>query len=132
MDCQTKKVKRKPTPQIWVVLNKARKSFNVQLTKSNDVKLQCLQKYSAEIGDQQKFYNDFMEQVGKLTDSRRFCDAAEAKEVSPEILATHIVFLGSSTMNKVLKFGLDPIEADLDLYKEAFMPESAQKYAGPE
>ena len=128
----TKKVTRKPTPKIWVVLNKARKTFNAQLNKSNEVKLQCVKKYStSEYEDQQKFYNDFMEQVEKLTDSKKFCEAAEAHEMDSNILATHIVFLGSSTMNKVLKEGLDnsPVAGDLNLYQEAFMPKTPQEFA---
>ena len=128
----TKKVTRKPTPKIWVVLNKARKTFNAQLNKSNEVKRQCVKKFSAgEYADQEKFYNDFMEQVEKIYDSKRFCEAAEAHKVDPKILATHIVFLGSSTINKVLKEGLDnsPVAGDLNLYQEAFMPKTPQEFA---
>ena len=126
-----KKVTRKPTPKIWAVLSKARKSFDAQLNKSNDIKRQCVKKFSAgEYADQEKFYNDFMEQVETLYDSKKFCEAAEAHKVEPKILATHIVFLGS-TMNKVLKEGLDnsPVAGDLNLYKEAFMPITHQEFA---
>lgn len=127
-----KKVTRKPTPKIWAVLSKARKSFDAQLNKSNEIKLQCVKKFSAgEYADQEKFYNDFMKYVELLTDSKKFCEAAEANEMEPNILATHIVFLGSSTMNKVLKEGLDnsPVAGDLNLYKEAFMPKTPQEFA---
>ena len=132
LETTPKKVTRKPTPKIWAVLSKARKSFDAQLNKSNEVKLQCVKKYStSEYEDQQKFYNDFMKYVELLTDSKKFCEAAEANEVDSNILATHIVFLGSSTMNKVLKEGLDnsPVAGDLNLYQEAFMPKTPQEFA---
>ena len=132
LESTPKKVTRKPTPKIWAVLSKARKSFDAQLNKSNDIKRQCVKKFAtSEYDDLAKFYNDFMAEVEKLTDSKKFCEAAEANEMDSNILATHIVFLGSSTMNKVLKEGLDnsPVAGDLNLYKEAFMPKTPQEFA---
>lgn len=129
---EEQKKKRIAVPKIWTVLNRARKTFNAQMAKSNEVKLACLQKYSREAyEDQQKFYNDFMHQVGRLTDSVRFNEAAKANGCDPKILASHIVFLGSAMVNKVLKFGLENTEIidDIDLYREAFMPADAQEFA---
>lgn len=126
------KKRRAATPQIWVVMNKARRTFDAQLAKSNKVKLACLKKYAgAANDDQQKFYNDFMQQVGRLTDSVRFNEAAKANDCDPKILASHIVFLGSAMVNKVLKLGLENagVLEDIDLYREAFMSADAQEFA---
>ena len=123
--------KRAAVPQIWTVLKRARKTFDAQLEKSNQVKLTCLKMYSgAANGDQQKFHDSYMEQVGRLTDSNRYCKAAEAAGCDPNTLATHIVFLGSATVSKVLKEGLANagILRDIELYKEPFLPD-AQEFA---
>ena len=128
----SKKVTRKATPKIWVVLKKARKSFDAQLTKSNDVKRLCVRTFAtSEYDDLAKFYNDFMAEVEKLTDSKKYCEAAEAKGVDAKTLATHIVFLGSNTINEVLKIGLgnSRVAEDTNLYNEAFMPETPQEFA---
>ena len=126
------KKKRVAVPRIWTDLNRARKTFDAQLEKSNDVKLACVKKYTAATNnDLQKFHDRYMEQVGRLTDSKRFCKAADAAGCDPTILATHIVFLGSATINKVLKVGLENsgILRDIELYKEPFMPTDAQEFA---
>ena len=125
------KKKRAAVSPFWTVLNRARKTFDVQLVKNNETKLNCLKKYSgAEYDDQQKFHGAYMEKVERLTDSVRYCKAAEAAKCDPTVLATHIVFLGSATMNKVLKLGLENagILRDIELYKEPFLPD-AQAYA---
>lgn len=127
-----RKNKRAAVPQIWTVLNRARKTFDAQIEKSNEVKLACLKKFArAANDDQQKFYNDFMQQVGRLTDSVRFNEAAKANDCDPKILASHIVFLGSAMVNKVLKLGLENagVLEDIDLYREAFMSADAQEFA---
>ena len=132
LETTPKKVTRKPTPKIWAVLSKARKSFDAQLNKSNEIKLQCVKKFAtSEYDDLAKFYNDIMEQVEKLTDSKKFCEAVEAKKLDPKIVATHIIFLGSSVMNEVLKLGLgnSRIAEDINLYQEAFMPKTPQEFA---
>lgn len=124
--------KRAAVPQIWTVLNRARKTFDAQLEKSNTIKLACLKRYAgAANNDQQKFYNDFMYQVGRLTDSIRYNEAAKAKNCDPKILGTHIVFLGSAMVNKVLRVGLENsgVLEDIDLYREAFMPNDPQEFA---
>ena len=129
---EEQKKKRAAAPQIWTVLNRSRKTFNAQLAKSNNVKLACLQKYSREAyEDQQKFYNDFMRQVARLEDSVRFNEAAKAQNIDPHTLGTHIVFLGSAMVNKVLKLGLQNTEVmdDIDLYREPFMSADAQEFA---
>lgn len=123
--------KRKPIPQIWSVIKKANHTFNAQLEKSNEVKLACLKKYAGgSFYDLQKFHSTFMEQVERMTDSKRYCKEAEAAGCDPTILATHIVFLGSAMVNRVLKLGLQNTEVarDIELYRETFLPD-AQEFA---
>lgn len=126
------KKKRAAVPQIWLVLSRARRAFNAQLEKSNLLKLGCLMKFAREAcDDQQKFYNDFMRQVARLEDSVRFNETAKALDIDAHTLGTHIVFLGSATVNKVLKLGLQNTEVmdDIDLYREPFMPADPQEFA---
>lgn len=123
--------KRNPIPQIWSVIKKANHTFNAQLEKSNEVKLACLKKYAGgSFYDLQKFHSTFMEQVERMTDSKRYCKDAEAAGCDPTILATHIVFLGSAMVNRVLKLGLQNTEVarDIELYRETFLPD-AQEFA---
>lgn len=123
--------KRKPIPQIWSVVKKANHTFNAQLEKSNEVKLACLKKYAGVSSyDLQKFHGTFMEQVERMTDSKRYCKDAEDAGCDPTILATHIVFLGSAMVNRVLKLGLQNTEVarDIELYKKGFLP-NAQEFS---
>ena len=55
---------------IWSVIAQARPVFNVQLEKSNSVKLKCIEKFMhAAYADSDKFWSDFMEQVNMLLDT---------------------------------------------------------------
>jgi hypothetical protein len=71
--------------------------------------------------DIEKFWADYAHQVNTLVDSRRFCNDCLKHEIKPETLAEHIVFLGSTTMRKVLKEGIDlALKGTIHLYKESF------------
>jgi len=122
--------KRKPVPKIWFVLGKSRKAFAAQLSKSNDIKRQCIEIFMvAETQDDNKFWADYFDQVEKLLDSRRYI--AECKRVGhcPVNIAEHIVFLGSSTISKVLKEGIDKVIGnDIYLYTERLSPEETDMY----
>lgn len=123
--------KRPAIKLIWRILGKAKHTFNAQIEKTNEVKLACLKKFAGgTCYDLQKFHGTYMEQVERMTDSKRYCKDAEAAGCDPTILATHIVFLGSATVNRVLKLGLQNTEVarDIDLYREAFLPD-AQEFA---
>lgn len=122
--------KRKSVPPMWRILGKARNVFDVQLSKSNEIKLQCIEKFmNAEIKDTDKFWSDFMEQVDKLLDSRRYITECMSLECKPENIAEHIVFLGSATINKVLKDGVQKtLGNDLRLYTERISPKDADVY----
>lgn len=113
---------KRVVPQIWRVLNKANKIFAVQVGKNNAVKLDCLERFAnAMFDDIEKFWADYAHQVNTLVDSRRFCNDCLKHEIEPETLAEHIVFLGSTTMRKVLKEGIDlALKGTIHLYKENF------------
>lgn len=113
---------KRVVPQIWRVMNKANKVFAVQVGKSNQVKLDCLERFAkAMYDDIEKFWAEYAHQVNTLVDSRRFCNDCLKHEIEPEILAEHIVFLGSTTMRKVLKEGIDlALKGTIHLYKENF------------
>lgn len=117
---------------LTAALFNARKLFQAQLTKSNSIKLACLKKATMSYTDDpQKLYNDYMKRVDALTDSKRFCTDAEAQKIDSKILATHIVFLGPKVVREVLRDGLmnSPVAEDLELYREAFLPDNAQDFA---
>ena len=124
-----KRAKRTVNP-FWVTINRSRKVFDMQLDKSNEVKLRCLGHQLGRERDPQKFYLEFMEQVDWLLDSRRFTEQCKAREIEPRTLATHVVFLGSATMHKVRENGIydRSISGDLELYKESFLPDDPQKF----
>ena len=128
---QTKKPRR-PYSKFWGAVGKANRHFRIQLNKSNSSKRECFRRAAMEITDDlQKFYYDYMREVDRLTDSQRYCKAAEAAGCNPTILATHIVYLGSAQVNRVLKMGLDQsgILQHVDLYKETFLPADPQEFA---
>lgn len=115
---------------VWNVIAQARPVFNVQLEKSNAVKLKCIEKFMhATYADADKFWSDFMEQVNILLDSRRFWRECESMGCRPEYVAEHVVFLGSAMIKKVLKEGVARIlGSDVQLYKERFTPEEANRF----
>jgi len=127
-----KKAKR-TVNQFWVEVNRARKVFNIQLDKSNELKYRCLKNQIGRERDPQKFFNDFQEQVDWLMDSSRYNQQCHDRQLDPKTVATHIVFLGSATLHKVREKGIyDPsVSGDLDLYKDSFMPSNAQDFANP-
>lgn len=115
---------------IWSVIAQARPVFNVQLEKSNLVKLKCIEKFMhAAYADSDKFWSDFMEQVNILLDSRRFWRDCEGMGCKPEYVAEHVVFLGSAMIKKVLKEGVArTLGSDIQLYKDRFSPKEADRF----
>ena len=123
------KTARRNTISFWTAITRARKSFDAQLTKSNEIKFKCLLKYTADVNDKQLFYEMYMKEVVKLTDSKRFCNACESREINPEILASHVVFLGSAVVNSVKNNGIDVLGSNIKYYTEGFLPSSSQAFA---
>jgi len=127
----SKKVKRTYS-KFWSAVGKANRHFSVQLVKTNEAKCECLKQAAYGMTkDLQKFYYEFMNQAFRLTDSVRYCKAAEAAGCDPLILATHIVYQGSAKINKVLQEGLEQsgVLQHVELYKEAFLPADPQEFA---
>ena len=122
--------KRPEIPALWRVISKARPVYEVQINKSNEVKASCIQRFMPALyPNQAQFWIEFMEQVGILTDSRRFCRECEALGYQPENVAEHVVFLGSAPMRKVLREGVqNTLGASIQFYKERFSPVEADNY----
>jgi hypothetical protein len=122
--------KKRQTPPMWYVLTKARNTFKVQLDKSNDVKLRCIQEFIPyKFRDAGLFWSDFMDQVEKLLDSRKYTNECKSLGLIPSNLAEHIVFRGSGTIKKVLENGVKNVLGnDVTLFKESFFPKKAQKF----
>lgn len=122
--------KRHEIPALWKVLSKARPVFLVQISKTNEVKASCIQRFMPALyADENLFWIEFMEQVNILLDSRRFCRDCKALGYQPEHVAEHVVFLGSAPMRKVLREGVqNTLGASIQFYKERFSPVKADAY----
>lgn len=116
---------------LWSTVSKARRTFEKQLHKSNDLKRECLEKLIPSVAsDVEHFWSEYMDQTNVLLDSRRFEKECKDLNVDPTILATHIVFLGSGTINKVLRNGIvNTIGSKYRDFTEKFVPEEAMRYA---
>ena len=114
--------KRKPDSPFKRILDRARNAFDAQLTKSNEVKLHCIKIFMpTETNDAPKFWGDFMKQVERLLDSRKYVKECQALGYTPENVAEHIVFLGNPVITKVLQFGVsNTLGNHLKLYQERF------------
>ena len=86
------------------------------------MKLKCIENYmAAETNDAPKFWGDFIKQVERLLDSRKYVRECQSLGYKPENVAEHIVFLGSATVNKVLTNGVsNAIGSHLKLYRDRF------------
>ncbi|MCD8172664.1 MAG: hypothetical protein LUD76_04265 [Alistipes sp.] len=122
--------KRQAIPAMWRVLGRAKKTFDAQLDKNNATKLRCIEAYlTSEMNDSSKFWGEFMEQVEKLLDSRKYLRDCQHLGYDAANVAEHIVFLGSAMLNKVLKYGVQNVLGnDLMLYSEKFTPKDAEMY----
>jgi hypothetical protein len=124
----TVKPSKRQMPVLWAVIGKARRKFDNQFSKSNELKWKILDSnVSANEDDREKFFLAYFEQVNRLLDSIRYNNKAKEWGVDPAILATHIVFLGSATVNKVLKKGLEDTIREgeaKNLYNERFIPDN--------
>ena len=122
--------RKRAVPALWRVLTKARKVFEVQINKTNQVKLQCLERFmSTYYADQDQFWVDFMKQVGILMDSRRFYNECKSKGYNPQNVAEHIVFSGSKTIKKVFMEGVgNALGSSIQFYQNTFVPDDKRKY----
>ena len=125
-----KRKKKRTVPTLWKCQAEALKVFSYQLTKDNEVKLQCVQKAFENVPDVEKLWGQFMGEVNRLLDSRKYCAECAVVGVSAENLAEHIVLLGRATVNQVLDNGIiATIGTDYLLYKDRFTrPEDVDIY----
>ena len=109
----TKQQRSRKASVLWSTVSKARRTFEKQLHKSNDLKRECLENRIPSVAsDVEHFWSEYMDQANVL------------------LLATHIVFLGSGTINKVLRNGIvNTIGSKYRDFTEKFVPEEAMKYA---
>ena len=119
------------------VIARARKGFNYipSSVKSKDLKLQMLRSAALALDDAQKFYGRYMveaqELADVLSDRVSFAKFCEKEQIDILTLATHIVFMGKTSVQRVIKFGLgegSPIRGQVSLFKEPFLPDNAQDF----
>jgi len=113
------------------VITKARKMYDMQLTKDNTVKLLCVETYMKSVfNDTDKFWADYAERINKLLNSRELERECMAWGLNPYTIAEHTVFLGPTKINKVLKYGIyDTLGEDVRLYNDGrFIPEEAIRF----
>jgi len=113
------------------VITSARNMYDLQLSKSNAIKLQCVENYmKSAYKDTDKFWADYSERVNKLLDSRNFERECVSRHLNPYAIAEHTVFLGPAVANNVLKNGLyKTLGEDVKLYNDGrFMPDKALRF----
>ena len=122
--------KRPPVPAMWQILKKAQKTFTAQLEKNNENKLHCIVMYQrADMNDAARFWGEFMKQVDRLMDSRKFLRECNVLGYEAINVAEHIVFLGSGKVNRVLKNGIHTtLGNDLYLYSARLSPKEADVF----
>ena len=121
--------KRKGMPIFWKVLVKANRDFKPQLTINNDIKRKCIERQANSFSlDKGMFWSEYMKQAGKLMDSLKYIRDCKNLGVSPMNVAEHIVFLGSTKINKVLRNGVEnALDKGLDLYVDRLSPVEADE-----
>ena len=118
----------------WSLISKARKNYNVQFDKTNEVKLRSIKQLIPSLtADEEKFWSEYMTEANTLlnsrNNSRKYLAECEKLGVDATTLATHIVFLGSGERSKVLKYGVENvIGTDYRLYVEQFVPDVALQF----
>ena len=136
-----KKMSELGTNIFWSLVRKAKRDFVLCPTelKSNDAKFMCLRKYFSQVPDVQKVFADFMSESKKvaemLEDKLSVVKACADCGTDVKILATHVVFLGKTAIQKVVKYGVgeqSPIFGHLELYKEPFLPDNIQDFVNKE
>ena len=120
-----------------MVIAKARKGFNYipSNIKSNDLKFQMLRSAALTLDDAQKFYGRYMVEARdvaeKLSDKVSVVSFCKEEGIDIFTLSTHVVFMGKTTVQKVIKFGLgegSPIRGQVSLFKDPFLPDNAQDF----
>ena len=97
----------------WSLISSAKKRFDRQFYKSNEVKLDCLMSYVLpNVTDIDSWWGDYYKEVKRILDSRSFVNDCKARGFNPINVAEHIVFCGSKVMNTVLYSGVEAVFGD--------------------
>lgn len=121
---------RKVNP-LWITINRANRMFNMQLVKNNETKLSCLEVIAkANFSDVEKFWAAYMAQANRLLDSHKFTSYCKNNGMDAVTIASHIVYQGKATLERVLSDGVEhTIGRDILLYKDNFIPDIAMGFA---
>lgn len=118
------------TSLLWSTVGKAKRTFDKQLHKTNDLKRECLENLiPAVTSDVEHFWSDYMDEVNILLDSKKFEKECGELKIDPTTLATHIVYMGAGKRNAVIKNGiLNTLGSKCRDFNEQFLPKVALKY----
>ena len=110
---KVKGAKTSKTPAIWVTLSRARRMFHQQLkvTQNNSTKIACIHEASNEVykKDSYMVWYDLVNESRRLTNLIDFNKYCGALSLVPETVAQHVVFDGSSIVNKVIRYGVESV-----------------------
>ena len=110
---KVKGAKTSKTPAIWVTLSRARRMFHQQLkvTQNNSTKIACIHEASNEVykKDSYMVWYDLVNESRRLTNLIDFNKYCGALNLVPETVAQHVVFDGSSIVNKVIRYGVESV-----------------------
>ena len=122
------------------IISAAYRGFNLcpEGVKSNDLKKAFLLDAAQKLHDEQKFFVRFMAKAEELrkdmADRVSIVEACKNKGIDLLTLATHVVFMGKDAMRRVRRFGIgekSPINGDLSLVSERFLPDNPQDFVNP-
>lgn len=129
-----KKVRRDFDSKIIATANRGFRQIPADL-KTNDLKKAFLLNAAESLDDEQLFFGRFMARAAEvrdeLADRKSVTDACAKKGIDLMDLATHVVFMGKTKTQQVLKYGLgekSPIYNQLDLFGGRFMPDDPQDF----
>lgn len=122
--------KRGKKDPMWKWMADGLKVFNVQLEKSNNTKLRCIEnQVLAKTNDIDKFWGKFMQKVEDICNSRKYTTECDSLGIHPINLAEHIVPMGATVINKVLKNGVYTVLGnDIEFYRDRLSPSEADPF----
>lgn len=110
---KVKGAKVSKTPAIWVTLSRARRMFHQQLkaTQNNSTKIACIHEASNEVYKKNSYmvWYDLVNESRRLTNLIDFNKYCGTLNLVPATVAQHIVFDGSSIVNKVIRYGVESV-----------------------
>ena len=110
---KVKGAKVSKTPAIWVTLSRARRMFHQQLkaTQNNSTKIACIHEASNEVykKDSYMVWYDLVNESRRLTNLIDFNKYCGTLNLAPATVAQHVVFDGSSIVNKVIRYGVESV-----------------------